>query len=47
MLENGLIQIELTNPAAAEATLINGKPLDDNTQVLRHLDTIHFGRQSG
>lgn len=45
ILENGLIQMEITNESALEQTLINGKQLDPENpkQVLNHLDTIYFG----
>jgi len=47
MLENGLIQFEVTNPEAIEQTLINGKNLTESeepVQVMNHLDTIYFGQ---
>lgn len=46
MLENGLIQFEVTNPAALEQTLINGKslPADPPVQIVNHLDTLYLGR---
>lgn len=45
MLENGLIQFELTSDSAYEHTLINGKPLpqETKTQILNHMDKIYFG----
>jgi len=45
LLANGLIQLEVTNPAALEQTLVNGKclPADEPVQTVNHLDTIYFG----
>lgn len=44
MLENGLVQFELTCPEAYDQTLINGKNMpEDHKQVLNHLDKIFFG----
>jgi hypothetical protein len=45
MLENGLIQFELTAREAFDQTLINGQklPKDEMKQVLNHLDKIYFG----
>lgn len=48
MLENGLIEFQITNPEAYEHTAINGKklPKGEMKQVLNHLDTIYFDSQS-
>ena len=45
MLDNGLIQFEITHKDAFENTLINGKMLaeDDPKQILNHLDILSFG----
>lgn len=45
MLDNGLIQFELTSKEALDQTLINGQrlPADEMKQVMNHLDKIYFG----
>jgi len=45
ILENGQIQVELTNPEAHGQTLINGKtlPKEKMVQILCHLDKLYLG----
>jgi len=45
LLPNGLIEFKITNRAALETTMINGKCLSEDQPkcVLNHLDTLYFG----
>lgn len=45
MLDNGLIQFEITSDEAYDQTLINGKylPLTEKKQIMNHLDTLYLG----